>query len=633
MKQFIRQAGYVLGLHLLGLAGVSLLRVLQYGVCRGMCTEAGARVWPAFVRGLWLDNVIGCYITVLPLAVVLFCAVAGRGVKPARRFAAYWTSSLYSLVLLISAANIPYFLYFFKPLNSSIFGWFGYAGTTAGMLAGEWSYVLYMLLWLALAAAFWWASFRWERVAWRPAAGLRRPPVVWSAAVSLALIGLCVFGIRGRTGYNPIKVSQAYYCRDAMLNQLGISPTFNLLTSVLDDRRSENAAIELMDPREALAIVDADRPAQVARASGEREFTSSCERPDSLALGRRNVVVVLMESMSAGLLGPLTPTLDSLANHSIYFRRCYSAGVHTNHGLTATLYGFPALMKRNLMKGTVTPHRRGLPTELQRQGWHTMFFMPHEGQYDNMNAFFRTNGYDDVWAQEDYPSGEVVNAFGVPDKFLYEYALGHIRHSGEPFLATVLTVSNHPPYVLPQREVFAPRSKDSESAIVEYADWALGRFLAAARREPWYKRTVFVVLGDHGKIVGTPEAEVPESYNHIPLLIFGEGISPRVIDSPVSQVDVSPTLLGLLGLDGGRGFTRFGRDVLASPRRRVAYSADDQILARQGDTLLIYNHPARHTLLYIGGRQADAESAGARALRRYAFAWTQAAETLYRQEK
>lgn len=623
---FPRQAAFVLGLHCLGLAFVSLLRLVQYFVCRGMIADGAAPVWPAFVRGLWLDNVVGCYISLVPLAIVLGFAAAGRWDKGARRLATLWTCSLYTLVIVVSAANIPYFQYFFKPINNSIFGWFGYAGTTAGMLAGQWDYLLFAAVAIALAAAFWVVALRICKGCDCKACADGRPagPGQLAARIlaALAMLGLCVFGIRGRTGYNPIKVSQAYYCRDAMLNQLGISPTFNLLTSSLDAARSENAAIELMDPKEAMRIVKADCP-------GAPSSTSSPSSPSS-----PNIVVVLMESMSASLLGPLTPTLDSLAARSIAFTHCYSAGIHTNHGLTATLYGFPALMKRNLMKGTVTPRRAGLPTVLRSRGWHTMFFMPHEGQYDNMTAFFRTNGYDDVYAQEDYPRAEVVNAFGVPDKYLYEFAMGKMKASRQPFMATVLTVSNHPPYILPDRKVFAPRSTGEEQAIVEYADWALGRFLAEARRQPWYANTVFLVVADHGKIVGQPEAEVPESYNHIPMLIFGNingrPIEPQRIDSPASQVDASPTLLGLLGLP--HGFTAFGRDLLRAPRSRVAYSADDQIVARQGDTLLIYNHPARRTTLYIAGRQQPSADA-ADGLRRYAFAWTQAAETLYRQQQ
>ena len=84
--------------------------------------------------------------------------------------------------------------------------------------------------------------------------------------VGACLIGLCIFGIRGRTGYNPIKVSAAYFCQDAFLNQLGVSPTFNLLTSVMDDMRPENKYLHLMDEQEAITKAQAllNRQGEVA---------------------------------------------------------------------------------------------------------------------------------------------------------------------------------------------------------------------------------------------------------------------------------------------------------------------------------------------------------------------------------
>lgn len=88
------------------------------------------------------------------------------------------------------------------------------------------------------------------------------------------------------------------------------------------------------------------------------------------------------------------------------------------------------------MKGSVIPHYSGLPTVLKENGYHNLFFMTHEGQYDNMNAFFRTNGFDEVFAQEDYPSEKVVNSFGVQDDFLYDYAipvLNRTADEGQPF--------------------------------------------------------------------------------------------------------------------------------------------------------------------------------------------------------
>ena len=79
------------------------------------------------------------------------------------------------------------------------------------------------------------------------------------------------------------------------------------------------------------------------------------------------------------------------------------------------------------MKGSVIPTYSGLPTLLKEQGYRTMFFMTHESQYDNMNAFFRTNGFDEIFSQENYPSEKVVNGFGVQDDFLYDYALNHLK--------------------------------------------------------------------------------------------------------------------------------------------------------------------------------------------------------------
>ena len=148
--------------------------------------------------------------------------------------------------------------------------------------------------------------------------------VVSRFLISAVMIGACLFGIRGRMGYNPIKVSQAYYCEDSFLNQLGINPAFNLLTSALDDMRKENKELHLMHTLRLLRI-----PAS-AGYHGKVDSTNILKREvvnDSLVMKKNhpNVVVILMESMSANLLGtfgnqqPLTPTLDSLYHHSLAF--------------------------------------------------------------------------------------------------------------------------------------------------------------------------------------------------------------------------------------------------------------------------------------------------------------------------
>ena len=639
MKQFLRILGSLLGIHVLGLLFLSFYRCVEFFVLRGMITDQSTAVAPAFVRGLWFDNVMGCYVIIVPLALVLLAACFGYCKRWMLRTVAVWFCVLYALLLMASAANIPYFAYFFKNINSSIFEWFGYTGTTAGMVFQEKTWWVYIALYFVLTTVFCWLV--WQITERTIITATNRKHWLPSLLITVALIALCLFGIRGRTGYNPIKISQAYYSNDPFLNQLGINPAFNLLTSALDDMRKENAELMLMPYNEAISYVrkslnivgDVDSTKVLFR-----HITNTNQEEDSiLSTQKPNIVIILMESMSSALLGKgYTPVLDSLKTQSLFFSNFYSAGIHTNHGMTATLYSFPALMKRNLMKGTVTPKRDGLPTVLKQNGWHNLFFMTHEAQYDNMNAFFRTNGYDEIYAQEDYPKEEIVNSFGVSDHFLFDFALGKLSNTAkqqQPFMATLLTISNHPPYIIP--DWFKPSSKEPETQIVEYADWCIGDFLSKAKKEKWYDNTVFVVLADHGKLVGTADSELPQSYNHIPLMIFGAGIQPQEYTQLGMQVDVMPTLLNILSID--YEYNGFGVDLLRQPRQMVFYSADNQIVARDSTRCFLYHPQMKKSFCYDIGHngqliQTHNEESFA-SLRRYVFAMEQTAEFLFRKLK
>lgn len=661
MKRYIKIVEYVVSVHVLALFVMFLFRLVEFVALHGMITDQEANPFVAFLKGLWFDNVIACYISLLPLTVLTLAACFGYVRRWLLRTANVWYAVWYAVAFIPSAANTPYFQYFFKNINSSIFGWFGYVSTTSGMLLQESSYWLYIGLYFLLTGGFIYALYRLRKSYLRRSGfylaginilsrednlviprGKKMMSVVLQLLLSVLLIGACLFGIRGRMGYNPIKVSQSYYCDDSFLNQLGINPAFNLLTSALDDMRKENKELHLMPYPEAI--------------TNTRQWLGLTTPVDSMNILKRmvvndtlgtvkqhpNVVVILMESMSANLLGafghqlPLTPTIDSLYRHSLAFTHFYSAGIHTNHGMTATLYSFPALMFRNLMKGTVTPHRKGMATVLKEKGYENMFFMTHEAQYDNMKAFFQTNGYDDIYSQENYPKEEVVNSFGVSDHFVFDYALNTISKkakTGKNFMATILTVSNHPPYIIPS--FFKPKTQEKETQIVEYADYCIGDFLRKASRQPWYANTIFVILADHGKLVGKSEGELPESYNHIPLVIFGPGVPQQRYEGLGMQVDVMPTLFGMMRLN--YEYEGFGVDLLKQERPMVFYSADNQIVARDRHRCFVYNPGMARSFCYDvlpDGRLQESKSAAKFSdLQNYVFSNIQAAEYIERKQK
>ena len=540
----------------------------------------------AFIKGVWFDNVIACYVLLLPLVVLWVAGICNYTAKWLYRSTAAYFITLYSLAFIISAANIPYFSYFFKTINSSIYNWFGYGATTAGMIFGETSFYFPIFLGLVSILISGWGITASSAYFYR--LSIKVPNTVSSIQrisvfiTGVACIGLCLFGIRGRMGYNPIKVSQAYYCEDPFLNQLGVNPVFNLLTSTLDDNRKENRYLHLMPEQEAIEEVQKllGRKGITQISPIAREIKQSADTTTF-----RNVVLIFMESMSANLMESfgsnksLTPFLDSLYHQSLSFSHFYSSGIHTNHGMYSTLYSFPAIMKRNAMKGSVIPVYSGLPTILKDNGYQNLFFMTHESQYDNMNAFFRTNGFDEIYAQENYPAEKVVNSFGVQDDFLYQYALPILNKkatSGRPFFTVLLSISNHPPYIIP--DYFKPHSDKPEDQIVEYADWSIKQFMTEAEKQPWFDNTIFVLLGDHGKLVDSPESEIPQSYNHIPLMIYGKGIQPEIRAQFGGQIDVAPTLLGLLNI--GYIQNNFGINLLKEQRPCIFYTADNLIAAK-----------------------------------------------------
>ena len=607
---FARSLFFIFAVHLTGLALLTLMRIVFYIAMRPTlpAETAGdvALAAQAFLRGVWFDNVVACYVVAPMLLAVGIGGLLGYSGRKWLTAWAVYAAVMYLPLFAAGAANVPYFLYFNQVINASVFNYTAYAGTTAGMIFGEASYIPYIILFFACAAAFAALCIVYARKI-SAVKGKNKSTIATASLSILTLMLLCAacfLGIRGRLGYNPIKVSAAYFCDNAAMNQMGLNAAFNVLNSALDELRPENRRLALVPDDEALRYA-ADYLLEGEAQPLKDVSPIACRiEPEGKPTGQ-NVVVVLMESMSANLMGTfgntlrLTPALDSLCRNGLLFENCYSSGNHTNHGIYATLYSRPSIMFRNAMKGSVVKRVDGLPTVLRDNGYETLFFMTHEAQYDNMNAFFRTSGFSEVYAQEDYPRSARVNHFGVPDDFLFTYALPVLRRkaaAGKPFFATLLTISNHPPYVVP--DDLKSQHKEKDLQIVEYADRSIARFMAAAKKEPWYANTIFVFLGDHGKMWGESRLEVSESMNHIPLLFYGAGIKPERRTDPCGQIDVAPTLLSMLSLPYVKN--NFGIDLTRRRRNAIFYSADKVLMARDSTHLYIYTpEAARESFYYI----------------------------------
>jgi hypothetical protein len=184
--------------------------------------------------------------------------------------------------------------------------------------------------------------------------------------------------------------------------------------------------------------------------------------------------------------------------------------------------------------------------------------------FDGMGNYMKANGVERVVEQADFPKGTFRTAWGVCDEAIFDRALAEmdsIHATGAPFYTIILTVTNHRPFLYPPGRIAADPAEQRRVNAVQYADFALGRFVADARRHAFFDDTLFVLMGDHGpRVYGS--AEIPMPSYEIPILFYGPKLVTAGVRVPTiaSAMDVPPTILGLLGAEYDSKF--FGRDVL-----------------------------------------------------------------------
>ncbi len=549
----------------------------------------GHIVWQALWMGFRFDTVVSGYFLLLPFLLLTIFAFWGKTPVWMQRCVQLLLVGLYSVGLFIAAADIPYFNYFNARMTISALKWADSPELVSKMIFQDVHYYPYFLLFFFLTGIFAFIVSRLMRkylAAYsdrpRPASGAYYGKLLM---LSLLTAILLFIGIRGRVAAkSPIRWGTAFFSTYAFPNQLGLNPVFTFLRSWVDARKPGNQQLKLMDDQIALANVQ--RFLNIVPDSGFASPIARTVEADT-AIPPQNVVLILMENMAAkkmgifGNPGNLTPHLDSLAvTQSYFFRNFYGAGIHTYNGIYASLFGLPTILNKHPMKTTESMQAfGGLARALRQHAYQTIFFSTHDEQFDNMGGFLSTNGFQEIISEKDYPSDEVLTALGVPDHYMLNFALPHLQrlHKNDaPFLATLLTASDHGPYVIPEDIDFRADSEDIRQQIVEYADWALGQFMAAARDSDWYKNTIFIFVADHGSNID-PVYDLSLPYHHIPLIVHMPGKLQKSVtmDGLGGQIDLYPTILGLLQLSFVNN--TLGIDLFRESREEIFFSADDKL--------------------------------------------------------
>ncbi|WP_310598803.1 LTA synthase family protein [Desulfobulbus sp.] len=366
-------------------------------------------------------------------------------------------------------------------------------------------------------------------------------------------------------------------------------------------------------------------------------------------LGKLNVVVIVEESLGCehvdtckrGLdidaavasAAALTPNLDRLARQGLFFNRAYATGTRTVRGLEAITTSFPPIPSESIIKRPGSDHIASWGKVMREQGYQTSFLYGGYSLFDNMGEFYGSNDFA-VKDRNDIDNPRFGNIWGVSDQDLFAFAKRYFdaaSAANAPFFSIIMTTSNHSPFTFPDGIEGVRAKGGNRYDGVRYADYALGEFFRQIESAPWYRQTLFVVVADHGaRIYGSEKIPLP-SYE-IPLLIMAPGrLAPRQIVTPASQMDIAPTVMGLLGLPYSAPF--FGQDVLAEGNdtaKVLLFNHNHDVALYQNGRLAVLGlRDAAHTYTYRLGDDSMREIPRDEAMVDLATAYYQTAYNLF----
>ncbi len=592
------------------LAMFSLLRVALLAYNHELIGSTSAESFAeAFGNGVRFDLRVVVF-ACLPLLL----ALSANRFMAARRPLRLWLTVVASLMLFLGLIELDFYREFHQRLNGLVFQYIKEdPKTVLSMLWYGFPVLRYLLAWVLVT---WLLAFLFKRIdhATRFTAPVSVSPTQrW--LVLLVCVSISALAVRGTLRHGPpLRWGDAFTTDSMFANHLGLNGTLTLLTAAkttFSDHR-DNAWNGTLPEDEALRIArdmlltPSDQLVDADRAAVRRDYTPPAEGKLPAV---RNVVVILLESFAGHYVGALgnkdgiTPYFDALAKEGVLFTRLFSNGTHTHQGMFATMACFPNLPAfEYLMQMPEGGHAfSGLPQLLSPRDYADIYVYNGSFSWDNQSGFFSNQGMTTFIGRDDYTNPVFSDpTWGVSDQDMFQRGADELARleGGKPFYALLQSLSNHTPYALPKELPVAPvtghGSLDEHLTAMRYSDWALGQFFEKARKAPYFKDTLFIIVGDHG-FGSTEQLTEMDLYRfNVPLLLIAPGIQEKfgaTRDTVATQVDIVPTIMGRLGLPVRHQC--WGRDLLALPAGDPGFavikpSGSDQTVAFiRGDRILV----------------------------------------------
>lgn len=473
----------------------------------------------------------------------------------------FWLYTFFALLLFIFyVLDFANYAYLHQRLNASILSYAADATISAKMI-----WQTYPVGWIMLSiVAGVWVTMRLMNWLYMNVLCTKewissKTVLVIVHTLSFLIIGV---GIFGRVGQYPLRWSDAY----ALGNDYAASVALNPFQSFFSSLQFRNYKINTTAVKEHYKwmadYLQVDQPdAEHLNFQRKTVYNNASATPT-------NVVLIISESFSAykssAFGNPLntTPFFDSLAKEGALFTKCFTPHYGTARGVWATITGVPDVQPiKTSSRNPAAVDQHTILNSFTKYA--KLYFLGGSTSWANIRGVLTNNIHQLQLFEEGYYKSPKVDVWGISDKNLFLEANEVIKKQKQPFFAIIQTAANHRPYTIPEEDLkwfqLKYPSKDSltkygftsveEYNAFRYADFSLQQFFHAIKHEPYFKNTLFVIIGDHG-IRGDASAILPAVYTdagltnmHVPLLFYQPNVIPAQVNNNVcSQVDVLPSI-------------------------------------------------------------------------------------------
>jgi phosphoglycerol transferase MdoB-like AlkP superfamily enzyme len=569
---------------------------------------APATVLGIFGYGLYIDLSSSCYLLVFPY--LLWVLHRFLPIAHARRVLRVYTGACLVLVSFITVTDLHAYREYGAKLNAQTLAYLRYPKEALASVSSAPLFLLFSLVALLIVVGM--LLYGW--ICRDPFGGVAdgSSRAKWArAALGLVFAALIFLGIRGSVGVAPMNPSFAFFSSEQFANHAALNASWNLIYDIkYYFRRKGNSFVYLPD---------AEMRTRTGRifgrgVAGDTESILSTDRP--------NIVVFILESWTADLIGALgaekgiTPFFDELAGGGLLYTDFYANGNRSSFGIPAVLAGYPSNPEGSVLNHPLKMDR--LPTlggALKQAGYATQFHYGGDDRFDDMHAFIVHSGFGKVVDRAAFDRKDMNSKWGAQDHVLFKRVIDDLRGERTPFFSAMFTLSSHEPFEVPMATVYP--GSDTASLFknaVHYTDRSLQGFFQQARRESWYKNTLFVFVADHGHTLPLHRNNYqPERYR-IPLLLYGEvlkkeyrGVRKATIGS---QSDIAATILDQLKLDSSAFL--WSNDLLNRKRNDYAYyNFNTGFALRTPRQTVVFDNVSKKVILRVGAERSEAGDAEA----------------------